>query len=399
MTTRRMLAAACGLASLLAAPGASGASGAPGAPAAEVKVGMITTLSGQGAALGVDIRDGFALAVKQLDGRLGGVPARIIEGDDQQKPDIAKQIADRMVSRDGIDIATGTVWSNLALALMPSFARAKVPYVSPNAGPSQLAGHQCSDWFFNTAFQNDGPHEAMGKYLADHGVKHAYLLAPNYPAGKDALEGFKRFYKGEVAGEVYTPLGQLDYAADIAQLQAAKPDAVYIFYPGGMGINFVKQYAQAGLGTKIPLYGSAFTLSEEIMPAMGDAALGLKSAAHWAVDLDTPANKAFVAAFQAAYGRVPSVYAAQAYDAAHLVDAAVRAVGGDVADKDGLRKALAAAKFDSVRPDFALNRNHFPIQTYYLREVVKDGQGHLISAVREPILKNQADAYVGACTK
>ncbi len=393
---RRAVALAGAFAGCLAVPSVAPPA-AWGAPASEVKVGMITTLSGQGASLGVDIRDGFALAVTEMGGRLGGLPARIIEGDDQQKPDVAKQVADRMVGRDGIDVATGTVWSNLALSLIPGFERAKVTFISPNAGPSQLAGRQCSRYFFNAAFQNDGPHEAMGQYLRDQGVGRVYLLAPNYPAGKDALAGFKRLYQGEIVGEVYTAFGQLDYAPDIAQIRAARPDAVYVFYPGGMGINFVKQFAQAGLKSEIPLYGAAFTLSEEILPAMGDAALGLKSAAHWSPDLDTPANRAFTTAFEAAYGRPPSLYAAQGYDTARLVDAAVRQVGGELSDREAFSRAFAGAAFTSIRPDFAFNHNHFPVQSYYLREVVRDAKGRLVNALRGTILARHGDAYAGDC--
>lgn len=392
MFARKTMLAAGLVASLLIPPAVEAA------PATRVKVGMITTLSGPGSSLGIDIRDGFALALKELGGTLGGIPAEVVEGDDQQKPDVAKQLADRMVKRDGVNFATGIIWSNLALSLMPGFEREQVLFVSPNAGPSQLAGKQCNPFFFNVAFQNDGPHEAMGHHLAEKGVKRVYLMAPNYPAGKDALAGFKRMYKGDMIGEVYTPIGQIDYAPEIAQIRAAAPDAVYVFYPGGMGINFVKQFDQAGLKDRITLYGAAFTLSEDILPAMGDAALGLESAGHWSPDLDTPANAAFTKAFEAAYDRPPSLYAAQGYDTARLIDATVRAAGGDLSDKAALAKAMASAPFTSVRPDFAFNRNHYPIQSYYLRQVVKDDKGRLVNALRGTILSKHGDAYVGDCT-
>lgn len=363
----------------------------------EVAIGMITTLSGPGSSLGIDVRDAFALAVEEMGGKLGGLDARVIEGDDQQKPDVAKQLADRMVERDGVRFVTGVIWSNLALALMPSLERSEVFFVSANAGPSQLAGRQCSPFFFSASYQNDGQHEATGQYVRDQGFERVYLMAPNYPAGKDSLAGFKRFYGGGIAGEVYTTVGQLDYAAEIAQLRAADPDAVFVFYPGGMGINFVKQYDQAGLKGDIPLFGPGFTFAQDVLPAMGEAAVGAFNGAQWSPDLDTAANRAFVAAFEERYGRLPSVYAAQAYNAARLIDGAIRRTGGDLEDEDALREALMAADFEPVTGNFEFNTNHFPIQDYYIREVVKDEQGRITNRVRAKVFTDHEDAYHTEC--
>jgi branched-chain amino acid transport system substrate-binding protein len=368
-----------------------------GAADNEVKVGLITTLSGPGSSLGVDVRDAFNLAVKELGGTLGGLKAVVVEGDDQQKPEVAKDLATRMVEKDGVAFGTGIIFSNLMLATMPSFERGQVYYVSANAGPSQLAGKQCNPFFFSASYQNDGQHEAMGHYVEAKGFKNVYLMAPNYPAGKDGLNGFKRFYGGTVAGEVYTTINQLDYAAELATLRAAKPDAVYVFYPGGMGINFVKQWEQAGLKGQIPLFGPGFTFSEDTLPAMGDAALGILNTAQWSPDLDNAQNRKFVDSFAAAYGRLPSVYASQAYDAAKLIDSAIRKAGGKLEDKAALGKALMAADFHSVRGAFRFNKNHFPIQDYYLREVVKDGQGRFMNKLKAPVLKDRADAYAAEC--
>jgi branched-chain amino acid transport system substrate-binding protein len=367
------------------------------AQSGEVKIGMITTLSGPGSGLGIDVRDAFALALKDLGGSLGGLKATVIEADDQQKPDVAKQLADRMVERDKVDVVTGIIWSNLALALMPSLERAEVFFLSSNAGPSQLAGKQCNPFFFGVAYQNDGQHEAMGQHMQSQGIKRAYLMAPNYPAGKDALTGVKRFYKGEIAGEVYTTVGQLDYAAELAQLRAAAPDGVYIFYPGGMGINFVKQYEQAGLKGKVPLFGPGFSFSEDSLPAIGDAALGVMNTAQWSGDIDNPQNKKFVQGFETAYNRLPSVYAAQAYDVALLLDSAIRKTGGNLADKNALRAALQAADFKSIRGDFKFNSNHYPIQDYYLREVVKDDKGRLTNVIRGTVFNDHVDPYAAEC--
>ena len=364
----------------------------------EVRVGMITTLSGGGSGLGIDIRDGFMLGLEHVGGKLGGLDTVVTEGDDQRKPDVAKQLAERMIEREGVDIITGTVWSNLALALMPTMARNEVIYLSPNAGPSVLAGAQCNEFFFNVAWQNDNNHEAMGQYVQDQGFQNVYILAPNYPAGRDALTGFKRYYTGNIAGEVYTELGQLDYAAELAQLRAASPDAVFFFLPGGMGINFVKQYDQAGLKGDVPLFGPAFSFSQDILAAVGDAALGVMNTAQWSPDLDNAANQRFVADFQAAYGRIPSLYASQGYDAALLIDAAVKAVDGNIEDGEAFRAALTAANFESVRGGFQFNRNNFPVQDFYLRQVTKDDQGRLTNTLIGTVFTNHGDAYADECS-
>ncbi|KAA0687176.1 ABC transporter substrate-binding protein [Azospirillum brasilense] len=384
--TRNLLTLASALA-LLATPAA----------ADTLKIGMITTLSGPGAGLGIDIRDGFALAVEHAGGKLGGQDTQVIEADDQQKPDVAVGLANRMVERDRVQMVTGVVWSNLALAMLPTLAGGQTFFISPNAGPSQLAGAQCNPYFFNAAYQNDQIHEAVGKHVQDEGFKKVYLMAPNYPAGKDGLAGFKRYYKGAVAGEVYTQVGQLDYAAELAQLKAAAPDAVYVFYPGGMGINFIKQYEQAGLKGAVPLFGPGFSFDQDILAAVGESALGVKNSAQWSPDLDNAANKTFVADFKAKYGRIPSMYAAQGYDTALLIDTAVKAVGGNLKDKDKLRGALASAKLQSLRGEVAFNTNHYPIHNIYLREVVKGADGAVTNKTVATVFTNHADAYVKDC--
>jgi branched-chain amino acid transport system substrate-binding protein len=368
------------------------------AVAEDLTIGMITTLSGPGSGLGIDVRDGFNLALSDLGGKFGDFDAKVIEVDDQRKPDVAVQLTERLLERDGADIITGTIWSNLALAMLPPVVRAGKIYISPNAGPSQLAGSQCNRHFFNTAFQNDAVHEATGKVVADAGIKRVWLMAPNYPAGQDALRGFRSAYDpsgGEVVDEVYTQLGQLDYAVEIADIQAAKPEAVYFFYPGGMGINFLKQWAQAGVGQDVKLYASAFSVSQDILPAVGDAALGVENAAHWSPDLDAGLNQRFVEAFKAKYGRIPSLFAAQGYDTALFIDAAARAAGSK--DAEALIAGLESAEIDGTRGPIRLNTNHFPIQNFYLREVVKNDQGALTNQIKGTVYENHADAYVGEC--
>jgi branched-chain amino acid transport system substrate-binding protein len=363
----------------------------------KIKVGFISTLSGPSGALGIDIRDAFNLAVKLNGGKLGGLPAEVLVGDDQFKPDVGRQLAERYVRADKVNFLTGIVFSNIMLASVPIAFENKTIYVSPNAAPSPLAGKQCNPYFFVASWPNDAYHEAAGQHATNKGYKSAYLIAPNYQAGKDSLEGFKRYYKGKVAAETYTQLGQLDYAAEIAQIRAAKPDALYIFLPGGMGINFIKQYVGAGMSSQVPLIVPGFGSDQDIIRPVGDAMLGLFDTAHWAMDLDNAANKKFVAAFEKEYKRLPSVFAAQGYDTALLIDATVRAVKGKVEDVEATRKAMKTAKFDSVRGAFRFNKNQYPIQNYYLRVVGKDAQGRLVNKTIGTVFKDHGDAYVQDC--
>jgi branched-chain amino acid transport system substrate-binding protein len=365
--------------------------------AGTVKVGFLSTLSGPGAGLGVDIRDGFNLAMKGLNGKLGGLPAEVLIADDQQNVDVAKQTADKFVKKDKVDFMTGIVFSNLMLAVGKPVFDSQTFYISANAGPSQLAGADCNPYFFNVAWQNDNLHEAVGKYVNDRGFKKVVLVAPNYPGGKDAMSGFKRFYKGQVGEEIYTKLGQLDYAAELAQIRALNPDALYFFLPGGMGINFVKQFVAAGLSRDVQLFAPGFSADEDVIKAVGTPMLGLFNSSHWAHDMDNAANRKFVADFQKEYGRLPSLYASQGYDAALMMDAAVRDVKGKLEDKAAVRKALEAAKFASVRGPFKFGPNHYPVQDYYLRLISKDSAGRVTNKTMGVIFRNHADAYVGEC--
>jgi len=384
--SRRLIAAAVALA--CAAP--------PVLAADKVKVGFISTLSGPGAGLGVDIRDGFNLALKHTGGKLGGLSAEVLIADDQQNPDVAKQTTDKFLKKDKVDFMTGIVFSNIMLAVGKPIFDNHTFYVSANAGPSQYAGASCNPYFFNVAWQNDNLHEAVGKYVGDQGFKNVVLVAPNYPGGKDANTGFKRFYKGKVTEEIYTKLGQLDYAAELAQIRAAKPDAVYFFLPGGMGINFVKQFVATGLSKDVRLFAPGFSADEDVIKAVGAPMLGLFNSSHWAHDMDNPANKKFVADFQKEYGRLPSLYASQGYDAALLMDASVRDVKGKIDDKAALRRSLEAAKFQSVRGEFKFNINHYPIQNYYLRLIRQDGD-RVTNKLMGTIFTKHTDAYAAEC--
>ncbi|MEP5729462.1 MAG: ABC transporter substrate-binding protein [Sulfitobacter sp.] len=354
----------------------------------KVKIGLITTLTGGGAALGVDIRDGFLLGIKQS----GNDGLEVVVEDDQRKPDIAVQLADKMIQSEKVDIMTGIVWSNLALAVAPAATAQGKFYISPNAGPAQLAGKGCHQNYFNVAWQNDGPHEAAGAHAKKLGFKKPFIIAPNYPAGKDALTGFKRMYAGDLAGELYTKLGQTDYAAEIAQVRASGADGIFFFLPGGMGISFLKQYSDSGI--ELPVVGPAFSFDQTILGAVGEAALGIHNTAQWSPDLDNAANVAFVETFEAEYGRLPSIYASQAFDTANLIASA--AASADVADADAFRAALRAADFASTRGDFEFGSNQHPIQDFYVREVIQDGEIFTNKVIGVGLADRQ-DVYAADC--
>ena len=355
---------------------------------ADVKVGMITTLSGGGAGLGIDVRDGFMLAIAQS----GRDDIEVVIEDDQRKPDIAVQLSDKMIQSERVDIMTGIIWSNLAMAVVPAAVNQNVFYLSPNAGPSPLAGKGCHQNYFNVAWQNDNLHEAAGAYANGTGFKNSFIMAPNYPAGQDALTGYKRFYEGEVAGEVFTQLGQTDYAAEIAQIRASGADSVFFFLPGGMGISFLKQYADSGVD--IPVVGPAFSFDQGILQAVGDAALGVVNTSQWNKDIDNPTNAAFVESFQAEYGRLPSLYASQGFDTANLL---ISALGtAEPSDADAFRDALRAADFDSTRGEFSFGANHHPVQTIYAREVIQEGDV-FTNKIIGTALENHSDAYAADC--
>jgi branched-chain amino acid transport system substrate-binding protein len=362
---------------------------AAGAASADpVKVGMITTLSGGGAGLGVDVRDGFMLALKQS----GNKDIEVVVEDDAQKPELAVQIAEKMIQSDKVQILTGIIWSNLAMAVVPNAVAQDIFYLSPNAGPSALAGAKCNKNYFNVAWQNDNLHEAMGNYANTAGYRKAFILAPNYPAGTDALTGFKRYYKGELAGELFTKIGQTDYAAEIAQIRASGADSVYFFLPGGMGIAFMKQYAQSGVA--IPVMGPGFSFDQDVLGAIGDAALGVKNSSQWSKDIDNEANRKFVESFKSEYNRLPSLYASQGYDTANLIVSAL--AKAKVTDADAFRAALKAAEFASVRGKFKFGPNNHPIQDIYVREVVKE-DGVITNKIVGTAFTDHQDAYAAQC--
>jgi branched-chain amino acid transport system substrate-binding protein len=362
----------------------------------KLKIGLIATLSGPPAVIGQQLRNGFLLGVKNHDGKLGGREAEVLVADDELKPDVAVAKVKAFVERDKVDFVVGPVFSNMLIAIMKPVTDSGAFLISPNAGTSNFAGKECNANFFVTSYQNDQNHEVLGKYAQDAGIKKAFIMAPNYQAGKDALTGFKRYFKGEVLDEVYVPLNQLDYSAELSRIAAAQPDAIFVFLPGGMGVNFVKQFRQAGLADKVKFL-SAFTVDEATLPAQQDAALGFFGGANWAPNLDNPQNKAFVAAYEKEYGAVPGSYAFQAYDAAQLIDSAVTAVKGNLADKDAVRAALKKADFKSLRGNFKFGNNHYPIQDFYLVKAAKRPDGKFQTEIAQKVFSDYEDTYAKDC--
>lgn len=361
-----------------------------------VKIGVILPQTGVGGILAKQMQAAIDLAMTHLDGKIGGQPTEITWGDSQAKVDVAKQLADEMVKSKRVNFVVGPLFSSEMMAVYAPVARTDTFVISPIAGPAPIAGQGCAANFFNVSSQNDQQAEAMGAYLQKLGIKKAYLMTTNNQAGKDMISGFKRFYKNEIAGEVYTRFGQVDFAAELSELRNAQPDATFIFYPGDMGVQFVKQYAQAGIMKSSPLY-TVWTVDQASLPAIGNEAIGVKSANVWSVDLPNKTNIRFVKDFASKNGFLPNDYAAHAYDSIMLIDSAVKTVKGDMTKKDDLRKALTQAQFESNRGKFAYNSNNFPIQDYYVREVVKDENGVLVTKTIETVMTGQKDAYYQDC--
>jgi branched-chain amino acid transport system substrate-binding protein len=362
-----------------------------------VKIGFVSTFSGPTAVLGNDMRNSFELALDHLGRKIGGLPVEVIYEDDQQKPEVGKQKTEKLLESDHVDFIVGYIWSNVLLASLKPVIDSKTILIGANAGPSQLAGELCTPYFFSTSWQNDQTPAAVGRYMNQKGVKNVYLVGPNYTAGRDMLAGAKATFQGKVIGEDYTRWpDQLDFSGELSKIRAAKPDAVFVFYPGAAGVQFLNQYVQAGLKSQIPLY-TAFTIDETTLPRQGDNALGIPGAQQWVNDLPNDANKRFVADYKAKYKLSPSFYGAQSYDAALLANSAVAAVAGDLSRKDDMVKAMEKADFASVRGKFRYGNNHFPIQNFYLQDVVKGADGSLGLKTVATIVTDDQDNFHDKC--
>ncbi|MEM6463121.1 MAG: ABC transporter substrate-binding protein [Pseudomonadota bacterium] len=366
------------------------------AHAEDLKIGLVVTLSGPPAVLGKQVEDGFKLALDNMDGKIGGLDTELIVVDSELKPDVALTRVKGLLERDQVDFVVGTVFSNVLGAIFKPVTDAETFLISPNAGPSTLAGRNCNPFFFSTSYQNNQNFEVLGKHAQEQGIESVFMMTPNYQAGRDAMEGFKKYYEGEITDEVYTPLGHNDFSAEIAQISTSGADALFTFMPGGMGVRFVKQFHEAGLADQMTFL-SAFTVDEATLPAQQDAALGMFGATNWAPNMDLPQSKQFVSDFEAKYDYVPGGFAMQAYDAALLIDSAVRAVGGDLSDKDALREAIKAADFESLRGDFAFNNNHFPIQDFYLLRVAQRDDGKYWTEIERKVFEDYTDSFAEEC--
>jgi branched-chain amino acid transport system substrate-binding protein len=362
-----------------------------------IKIGFISTFSGPTAVIGNDMRNAFELALDHMGRKMGGRAVEVIYEDDMQKPDIGKQKTEKLIESDKVDFIVGYIWSNVLLASLKPIVDSKTMTVVANAGPSQLAGELCSPYVFSTSWQNDQTPQAVGEYMNQKGVKSVYLIGPNYAAGKDMLSGVASTFKGKILGQDLTKWpDQLDFSAELSKARAAKPDAIFVFYPGAAGVQFLTQYAQQGLRGQIPLY-TAFTIDELSLPLQKDLALGVPGAQQWVNDLPFDANKKFVSGFREKYKTSPSFYASQSYDAAQLINSAVTAVKGDVSKKDAMRDEMRKANFPSVRGPFKYGNNHIPIQNFYLQDVVKNADGSLGLKTVTTIVKDSQDRFHGKC--
>ena len=362
-----------------------------------VKIGFVTTLTGGAGAIGNDMRDAVELALDHLGRKMGGSDVKMFYEDDTFKPAVGKQKTEKLVKKDKVHFVTGYIWSHVLLASRNSVV-GKGPFmISSNAGPGPVAGKLCHEDFFSTSWQNDQTTMAMGEVLNQLGIKNLYIMAPNYAAGKSMVKGVSRTFKGKIIGKDMTKFpAQLDFSAELAKIRAAKPDAVFVFYPGKHGMQFFKQYSQAGLKGEIPLY-SAFTVDSLSLPRLKDLAYGSLMTQFWAPDLDNAVNKRFVADYRKKTGRYPTFYAAQSYDTIMLINSAVTAVGGDLSNKDGMRNAMRKANFPSIRGPFKYGNNHFPIQNFYLRKVVKDADGNFTTSIVKTVYTNHQDPYAKDC--
>lgn len=365
--------------------------------AQDVKIGFVSTFTGGAGVIGEDMRDGFELALDHLGRKMGPLGVEVIYEDDTFKPDVGKQKTEKLVKRDRVDFVTGYIWSHVLLASYKAVVDEGPILISANAGPSQIAGKLCHRDFFATSWQNDQTPMAMGEVMNQEGIDNVYLMAPNYTAGKNMMAGFKRTFKGRIIGEDMTKFpSQLDFSAELAKIRAAGPDAVFVFYPGAFGAQFFKQYQQAGLKDEIPLY-SVFTVDSISAPRLKELAVGSLMTQMWSPDLDNAANRRFVGDFKQRHDRFPSFYAAQSYDTAMLINSAVTAVNGELSNKDGLRAAMREARFDSVRGGFRFGNNQFPIQDFYLRKTVQNGDGEFTMQTLRTVLKAHQDPYASEC--
>jgi branched-chain amino acid transport system substrate-binding protein len=363
----------------------------------KIRLGWIGALSGPLNLVGAEQKRGFDLALEHLGNRLGGIPVEVITGDSKSNPGATVQELSRLIEKERVDLITGLTASNEIVAGVKPITDAKVFFIGANGGPAQVAGEGCSPYYFNASFQNEQITEGSGAWMTKQGVKKLYLMAMDYEAGHEHSNAAKKGYQGEVVAHVFTPLAQVDFASDIAKIRASGADAVWAFYPGGPGIAFTRQWAQAGMQGKIPLFSNTGLSEPLVFAAQGKTALGITITGNYFAALDNPENKKFVEAFNAKYKRDPASFSGLAYDAVMLIDSAVREVKGNIKDQDAFRAALRKANFKSIRGPFRFNTNHQPIQNSYVGVVEARPDGSMYIKPIGTLAENARDAYAAKC--
>ncbi|MFW8635998.1 ABC transporter substrate-binding protein [Cribrihabitans pelagius] len=364
---KRAILAALGLATSLAVPATAGEN---------VKVGLLLPFSGVYAALGNDIEAGFSLALEQF-GDEAGASFEVVREDTEVKPPVALGKAKKLILQDKVDVMAGIVSSGVLGAVRDMVHGAGVPLIVANAGNDEATGANCSPFITRMSFSNGQVNRPMGQWMHDQGIRKVYTLAPDYAAGRQMIGGFVETFTaagGEIVGQEFTPFQKTqDFGPYLAQAKASGAEAVFVFYAGGEAISFVKQYDSFGLKADLPLYGSGFLTSPLYVNAEGPAAEGVITALHYVPTIENAANAAFVEAFTARTGRVPSEYAVHGYDAGRALIEAVKTGAGGRAD---LANALRQVSFDGPRGKLAIDAaTNNVIQPVYVYETVAGAEG------------------------
>ena len=364
---------------------------------AKLKIGFISAQSGPLNVLGLEQKRGFEIAMDHLGGKFGQTPIEVVVADSKGNPSATVQEISRLIDKEKVDLIVGLSASNELVAGVKPIVDAKIFFIGMNGGVAVNAGEQCNPYYFNAAFQNAQLTTGMGAFMTKQGVKKLYLIGADFEAGYEHTDAAKTGFKGEIVAQQFTPLTQLDFAADIAKIRASGADGVFAFYPGGLGIAFMRQWAQAGLSGKIPVFSNIALTEPTAFQAQGKSVLGTYVSAVYFAGIDNPVNKRFVQDFKTKFGRDPASYAGLAYDAMMLVDSAVKEVKGNVKDQAAFRAALKKANFQSVRGSFAFSSNNHPIQNTYLTVVDERSDGSLFLKATAVIAEKAADSFVSKC--
>ena len=374
---------------------------ASSADAQELRIGFMATQTGGAAAIGQHAVNGWKIGLEHegwtKDGdKLGGVPTRMFYADDQLKPDVALKEIERLVTQERIHIGAGFMWTNIMLAVRTPLIDNKRIILSTVAGPSTMAGKECTPYFVSTSWTGEQTAQAGGDLLNADGVKSLYIMVPNYQGGKDIVAGVTSTYKGKVVGQSLFKMGESDFQADISKLRAEKPEAVFYFGPGAMSVAFMRQWAASGAGKDIKLY-THFAVDSITLPVVGESALGTFHVSSWAKDSPNAVNQKFIKDYLAKFGHMPSVFAQQAYDGPRLLAAALTKSGGKFEDPIAFMKVLRHTPYPSARGYFPYNVNGLPIVDFYKREVVRGADGKPQIVTRATVVKASKDPYWQEC--